>query len=137
QQAYDLLGHADDATTAEDLMLVADVMRLTSHPGEAVAPLRRVIDEHAADPRAPLAAFTLGRVMLEQLGRPADAADAFARAADLAPDGPLAEDAAARQVEARSRAGDAREAKRLAIEYLRRYPHGRQVPLVLRFGGIK
>jgi hypothetical protein len=53
-----------------------------------------------SDPRAPLAAFTLGRVLLRELARPREAAAAFAQARALAPRGPFVEDALAREVEA-------------------------------------
>jgi transmembrane sensor len=121
----------------DELLLAADVARLSHHPADAIAPLRRILHDHADDPRAPLAAFTLGRVLLEELGRPAEAADAFAQADRLAPDGPMAEDAVAREVEARSRAGDTDGAKQLAEEYLRRFPDGRKVRSVKRFGGLE
>jgi transmembrane sensor len=74
----------------------ADRARLEHAPERALAPLRAVVEAHAGDARAPLAAFTLGRLYLE-LGRRAEAADAFARARTLAPDGPLAADARARE----------------------------------------
>ena len=57
-------------------------------------------------PAGAAAAFSLGRVLLGELRRPAEAAQAFARARKLAPDGPLAEDALAREVEAWARAGN-------------------------------
>lgn len=77
----------------EELLEAADVARWSGHPAEAVPLLERV----TRDPRAQLAAFTLGRVLLEELKRPADAANAFARARALAPRGPLAEDALFRE----------------------------------------
>jgi transmembrane sensor len=121
----------------EDLQLAADVARLSGHPGAAVAPLARALDLHADDPRAPLVAFTLGRVHLEDLGAPRDAALAFARARTLAPDGPLAEDALAREVEAWSRAGETGTARVQALIYTQRYPQGRRVHAVRRFGGLE
>src|SRR5262249_8117411 len=87
-----------------ELMLAADVARLSGHPADAVPYLERILGSRGSDPRAGLAAFTLGRVLLEELGRPAEAANAFARARRAG--GPLAEDALAREVEASSRAGD-------------------------------
>jgi outer membrane protein assembly factor BamD (BamD/ComL family) len=48
----------------------------------------------------------------------------------------LAEDALARQVEATYRAGDTARARTLATEYLARYPKGRRVHAVQRFGGL-
>jgi transmembrane sensor len=77
-----------------------DRARRLGRPAEAVAPLRKIVD--SGDARAPAAAFTLGRILLDELHRPADAAAAFARARELAPDGPLAADARAREREARA-----------------------------------
>jgi len=121
----------------EDLLQAGDVARLSGHPGAAVAPLARAVELHPGDPRAPLAAFTLGRVHLEDLGAPRDAALAFARARTLAPDGPLTEDALAREVEAWSRAGETETARVRALTYTQRYPQGRRVHAVRRFGGLE
>jgi len=124
-------------TRMVDLLLAGDVARLSGHPAAAVVQLARAVALHPDDPRAPLAAFTLGRVQLEDLGAPRDAALAFARALELAPDGPLAEDALAREVEAWSRAGEAETARARAVTYSRRYPDGRRVRAVRRFGGLE
>ena len=61
-----------------DLLLAADAARLSGHPAEAVPYLERVLRGHTRDPRAGLAAFTLGRVLLDELGRPSEAVEAFA-----------------------------------------------------------
>jgi transmembrane sensor len=109
-----------------DLMLAADVARLSRHPAEATRYLSRVVDGFPRDKRASLAAFTLGRVLLEDLGQPARAADAFRRAQQLAPSGPMASDALAREVEAARRAGQKERAKQVARRYLELYPQGPQ-----------
>src|SRR6185503_14771644 len=109
----------------DDLLLLADVKRLTHHAAEAVAPLRQIVRDHASDPRAPLAAFTLGRVLLD-LDRAGEAAEAFAQADALAPDGPLAEDAIARQIEALARDGNPALAHEVAERYVSRFPAGRK-----------
>jgi transmembrane sensor len=109
-----------------DLMLAADVARLSRHPGEATRFLSRVEAGFPRDKRAPLAAFTLGRVLLEDLGQPGRAADAFRRAQQLAPRGPLASDALAREADAAQRAGQADRARQLAARYLEQYPSGPQ-----------
>lgn len=119
--------------TAE-LLLAADAARLSGHPAEAVPYLERVLRGHRHDPRAGLAAFTLGRVLLDELGRPSEADDAFALA--RAAGGPLAEDALAREVEAVSRAGDITRSRELALLYQRLYPNGRRTKAVSRFGGL-
>ncbi|HSR96858.1 MAG TPA: hypothetical protein VLM79_07410 [Kofleriaceae bacterium] len=123
--------------TMEDLLRAGDVARLSGHAAAAVTRLARAVELHADDPRAPLAAFTLGRVHLEDLGAPRDAAIAFARARTLAPDGPLAEDALAREVEAWSRAGETETARWRALTYTQRYPQGRRVHAVRKFGGLE
>ena len=117
-----------------DLLLAADAARLSGHPAEAVPYLERVLRGHARDPRAGLASFTLGRVLLDELGRPREAVDAFALARSSG--GPLAEDALAREVEALSRAGDVTRSRELALLYRRLYPNGRRAKAVSRFGGL-
>jgi hypothetical protein len=117
-----------------DLLLAADAARLSGYPAESVPYLERVVRAHSRDPRSSLASFTLGRVLLDELGRPREAADAFARARAVG--GPLAEDALAREVEAASRAGDITRSRELAREYQTRYPNGRRAKAVSRFGGI-
>jgi transmembrane sensor len=108
-----------------DLLLAADVARLSSHPAQAVAPLKRVCERYAKDARAPVAAFTLGRVLLDDLGRASEAASAFDLAARLWPSGPLASDALAREAEALKRAGQLPQARAVAQKYLALHPGGR------------
>lgn len=123
--------------TPEDLLLAADVARLGGRPDRAVASLQRVISLFPFDSRAPLAAFTLGRTLLEQLGRPREAAQAFSTARRLDRAGTLTQDALAREVESWSRAGEAQLAGERAREYLKLYPDGRRVTAVKRLGGIE
>ncbi|HVW23818.1 MAG TPA: FecR domain-containing protein [Polyangiaceae bacterium] len=120
-----------------DLLLAADVARLGGHPEKAVTLLSRVVNAHAGDSRAPLAAFTLGRTLLDQLGRPREAAQAFATALKLDPHGALSQDALAREVESWSRAGEATLAHERATEYVERYPNGRRLAAVKRLGGLE
>ncbi len=109
----------------QDLLLAADVARLSSHPAQAVGPLRKVSSLYPKDPRAPVAAFTLGRVLLDDLGRASDAAGAFALAERLGPSGPLAGDALAREVEALKRSGQMAQARSVAQKYVTLHPDGR------------
>jgi len=127
-------GPKDDVN---DLLLAADVARLGHHAADATPPLRQILDAHRDDPRASLAAFTLGRVLLNQLAQPAAAADAFATARALSPGGALAEDALAREVESRARAGERDAARRLAEQYVRSFPAGARTEDVRRLGGIE
>lgn len=138
-EAYELLqavpaGAA--AHTVEDLLLAADTSRLSGHPGEAVPFLERLVRDHPGDPRAPLAAFTLGKVLLNPLGRFEEAAAAFAEARALSPQSNLAQDALAREVESYSRAGQLEQAGERAREYLRAYPEGPRRGAVRHFGGL-
>ncbi len=109
------------------LLELADVARLSGHPSQAVAPLDRLMTRHADSPQAGLAAFTLGRVYLDQLGEPAEAARAFEKAIGLHPPNALLADCHARLVEAYARAGDVSRAKRAASRYRALFPGGRQL----------
>ncbi|UJR86426.1 FecR domain-containing protein [Sandaracinus amylolyticus] len=124
----------DDVDT---LILAADCARLSGHPAEALAYLRRALDVGRDDARAPVVAFTLGRVLLQQLGRPAEAADAFAETRRLAPEGTLAQDALAREVESCHRAGLHDRARARALDYLRLYPEDLRTDAVRRLGGLE
>ena len=104
----------------------ADAARQSGRPREGADLLQRIVDEHPEDPRAPLAAFTLGRVLLRELGRPREAAAAFAQARVLAPRGPFAEDALAREVEAWASTEEIATRRARAATYLRLYPAGRR-----------
>lgn len=86
-----------------DLFALADVARLSGHPAVAVAPLQRIMDGFASDPQAPLAAFALGRLLLDDLGRPGPAAAAFKRALELGPPQSLRDNVRARLEEAQAR----------------------------------
>jgi transmembrane sensor len=123
--------------SAEDLMLAADAARLSGHPAESVPYFRRLLLQYPSDARGPVAAFTLGRILLAELERPGEAAEAFALARRLAPAGTLAPDALAREVEAAARAGERARARTLAEEYVSRYPAGRRAAAVRRWGGIE
>ena len=126
-QAYAALRQTpnDVRDEPQDLLLAADVARLSSHPSQAVLPLRKVSQLYPKDPRAPVAAFTLGRVLLDDLGRASEAASAFALAERLGPGGPLAGDALAREVEALKRAGQMAQARVVAQKYVTVHPDGR------------
>lgn len=125
-----------DRRDPEALMAAADVARLTRHPEQAVAWLAIVVDDHADSSLAPLAAFTRGRLLLERLGDPSGAAAAFARARALAPKGPLAEDALAREVEALAKAGEASEARERAELFVELHPSGQRRRAVEGWGGL-
>lgn len=138
--AYQALGEggvakASSGASVDDLLALADVARLSGHPGEAVAPLRRIADEHAGDPRAPLAMFTLGQILLG--AEPAVAAARFEQAIAMGLPSSLVEDARAHVVEARARAGDREGARAAAARYAEAYPQGRHLAAVRRFAGVE
>jgi tetratricopeptide (TPR) repeat protein len=138
QGAYRLLANG---TAVEDdseaLMDAADAARLSGHSEATLIYLQKLLQNHRDSPVAPLAAFTLGRVLLERLGEPAPAADAFALAVSLAPEGSLAQDALAREVEARSKAGHPDEAYECARLYVESYPQGPRLHAVQLYGGLQ
>jgi transmembrane sensor len=135
RRAYELMaagGFRDVRNDPGDLLLASDVARLSRHPAEAATLLRKLLAGHERDARAPSAAFTLGWVLMNELGRPREAALAFARAEALAPRGNLAEDAMARAVEAWYRAGELGRAKAEAERYKKAYPQGRHQATLAR-----
>ena len=115
-----------------DLLLAADVARLSHHPAASVGPLSGLLRRHANDARAPAAAFSLGWILMNDLHRPAEAAAAFTSAERLAPRGNLAEDAAARAVEAWHTAKDFSRARMEFDRYKQTYPMGRHERLLAR-----
>ncbi len=86
-----------------DLFALADVARLSGHAAEAVAPLQRIVDGFAHDPQAPLAAFALGRLQLDDLDQPHAAAAAFSRALELGAPASLRDAVRTRLEEAQAR----------------------------------
>ncbi|UJR87148.1 FecR domain-containing protein [Sandaracinus amylolyticus] len=127
RDAYDALaiegGVAASASRAspDDLLLLADVARLSGHPEDAVPPLERLIGAHPDAPEAPLAAITLGRIELS-LDRPARAARAYERALELGVPRVFDAEVRAGLALARARAGDVEGAASAARECLARHP---------------
>ena len=135
KRAYEHLGadgitKESQAASIESLLALADVARLSGHPLQAVDPLSRITTQFAGDARAALAAFTLGRLELDNLGKPAPAAVMFAQAIRMGLPVSLLEDAYARLVEAQARSGNLAGASVSAVEYERRFPNGRHVDSV-------
>lgn len=113
------------AATGAELLTLADVARLSGHPREAVAPLQKAAAAPGGGREAAIASFTLGRVQLDDLGDAGRAAEAFDRAVALGLPDSLLEDALARRVEARAKAGDEAGAARARADYVARFPDGR------------
>jgi transmembrane sensor len=137
REAYALLrDHRKSLRDPDDLLLAADVARLSGHPADAVPYLERLIKEAGNHPKAAMASFALGRVLMTSLGQPEKAAVSFAEARSRAQGGSLAEDALAREVEAWAQAGATTRARERAQEYLRLYPRGQRSRSVKTFGGL-
>lgn len=118
-------GAHSSARNAQQLLTDVDTARASGQTSRAVELLREILRDYPNDPRAPLAAFTLGRVLLNELGRPREAAAAFQQVRQKAPTSQFAEDALAREIEAWTRASEPGRARALATIYLERYPNGR------------
>ena len=118
---------ASRSDDVSDLLALADVARLSGHPREAVLPLQQIMAGHSGDSRAAIAAFTLGKIQLDQLGEPAAAAGAFERALSSNLPGSLAEDTLARLVLAYARAHDSARARAAAERYRTQFPKGHRI----------
>jgi transmembrane sensor len=125
------------ALSSEELFAGADAARAAGRHAEALQKLELLSQRYPRDPRAPLAAFTRGRLLLEHLGRPAQAARAFAQARGLTgPTSALAEDALAREVDALRAAGNQTLSRERAELYTRLYPAGLRLRQVRAAGGL-
>jgi transmembrane sensor len=128
---------AQAGTSARELLAESDSARTRGELARGAELLRRILREHPKDPRAPLAAFTLGRLLLNELGRPREAAAAFHEVQVRAPRGQFAEDALAREVEAWKQAAEPARARAVAETYLERYPGGRHARRVKALAGVE
>jgi transmembrane sensor len=123
-------------TATVDWLQVADEQRRNGNLKGAIASLRAAMNADGDGSRRAIAAFTLGKLLLDSAGRPADAAQAFRSCLRSSPPAAMAEDASARLVEAQARAGNGDAARRGAREYERRYPNGRRLADVRRWAGV-
>jgi hypothetical protein len=114
------------ASSAIQLMSLVDVARLNGKRADAMRALRAVIDRFPNDPRAALAAYTLGN-MLENAGDRVGAAKAYAEYRALSPKGDFAEDALARQLDAAIAEGNVDLSKQLLEQYTKDFPTGRRL----------
>lgn len=124
---------AAKAPSVDSLLDRADAARRRGDHKAAARALQTVLDEHAKDPQAPLAAYTLGRIQLSDLDQPKRAAKSFGRARALAPKGTMAQDALAKEIESWAAAGNDAKAQTAADLYLERYPDGRWTKLAQRY----
>jgi transmembrane sensor len=122
------------ADRVAELWKRADAGRRTGDKDKAISALTELLGKHNDDPRAALAAFTLGRVLIDANRSPVVAARAFADARKLAPAGPLVEDALLREIEAWFEAGDTRRVQKRSEKYYRLFPKGRYLKQVRELG---
>lgn len=112
-----------NARNAAELTAISDIARTKGgDPAAALSALTQLVDRFPSDPYAEIAAYTLGG-MYEKMGQADQAQKYFERARSLK--GVLAEDALCKQIRAEHRAGRKDEAKRMAQEYVNKYPDGR------------
>ena len=112
--------------SADELMILADVARATGNRGRAIQALRRVTRSFVSDPNAPIAAMTLGRMLL-QAGDSKGASEAFSLYRRLSPEGDFAEDALASDIQAAVEEGNWERAQTLAKQYESDFPDGRHL----------
>jgi transmembrane sensor len=108
----------------EQLLRAADAARAAGDYRRAARSLQRFLTAYPADPQAAIVALTLGRIQLEQLAAPKAAIASFLRADRLGLPDAVAEEGAARLVEAYAKAGDKEKARAAAARYARRFPDG-------------
>jgi transmembrane sensor len=115
----------------DELVTRADSARQAGNFDQAAALLERAVEVGGTDPRAAIAALTLARLAMHRSPERASRA-LSAVLATGAPRG-LEEDAMARLVEARARAGDRDGARQAALDYERRFPDGARLAEVKRW----
>jgi len=111
---------------ARRLWAGADAARAAGDAARAAQQLEQLLREHPDDPRASLAAFTLGTVLEGEPRQPARAAHAFRRALELGLPTALLDTCYARLAEALYVAGDKPGVRALAAEYRAAFPRGKQ-----------
>lgn len=116
---------------------LADEQRRHGDIAGAIQTLRAVAGQAQSGSERSIAAFTLGKLLLDAAGQPGDAARAFRSCLKSSPPASVAEDALARLVEAEARVGNASAAHALAVDYERRYPTGRRLTDVQRWGKLR
>jgi TolA-binding protein len=110
------------------LAALADAARYAGNTELARRALLAERDRFPGSGRAQAAAFLLGRIA-DQAGRsPREALGWYQRYLDEAPDGAYAAEALGRKMLAVDRLGEHAEARRIAADYVRRFPSGSYGP---------
>jgi transmembrane sensor len=129
-------GAASAEAPSTDLLILADRQRRRGDLEGAIQTLKLAVERGPDGTRGAMAAFTLGKLLLDGVGRPAEAQAAFRTCLNRSPPSAIAEDALTRLVEAQARSGAREAALATAREYQRRYPNGRRLSDVRRWTGI-
>ncbi|HWA74641.1 MAG TPA: FecR domain-containing protein [Polyangiaceae bacterium] len=119
-----------------DLLQAADEQRRRGDMRGAIQTLRAAVVSAEPSRRA-IAAFTLGKLLLDATGQASEAERAFRTCLRLSPPSSVAEDALARLVEAQARAGRTDAALTTARQYEQRYPSGRRLADVQRWANTR
>jgi transmembrane sensor len=117
-----------------ELWSIADSARLNGKLGPAIEALDALVKQYPKDARAALAAFTLGRILLEAKANPRRAAAAFEKARTLSPRAPLVEDALSREIDSLRQAGASALAKQRTELYEQLFPNGRHIERIRNKG---
>jgi hypothetical protein len=115
---------AEPAPTLARLLEQADAARFAAEYGEAERLMLQLLEQYPQGSQAALVALTLGRLQLDQLRSPGRAAISLSRANTLGLPSAVAEEGAARLVEAHARAGQMDLARAAATRYLQRFGTG-------------
>jgi transmembrane sensor len=110
--------------SADQRLKISDAARAAGDYRRAARELQRFLADYPGDARAAIVALTLGRLQLDQLESPKAAAVSFARADRLGLPEAVAEEGAARLVEAYAYSGEKELARAAAARYVRRFPGG-------------
>jgi transmembrane sensor len=110
--------------TAKGLLSSAQRARAEGRDADAALLFDKLRRTWRSDPRAPLAAFELGRLRLDVLDDPRGAEEALRDALVLGSKSPLRQEVEAARIEALSRIGDAAGCRAARDAYLTRYPDG-------------
>jgi TolA-binding protein len=123
---------APPTASLDQLLTSASEARFSGQRDAAIKLLEEVRRRAPGSDQAALAAFEIGRAYYDDASdfkRAADSFDAYMRER---PNGRLAREALGRSAEAHERAGDHVTARRLATEYLHRFPAGPQARVAWR-----
>jgi len=117
---------------ARELFDLGNAARRAGDAAGAARAYELLLEHHAGDARAGLAAFELGRLRMDRLGDVHGAIQALQRAVALAPGAGFREDAMARLVDAYSAAGSMERCRSAQAAYLDAYPSGVRASAVAR-----